>query len=398
MKSNNYILKCINCGKEFSWDSDIYTCDKCGNRNGTLEVMIDFNSKTKIKSERKGIWRYIDFLPLNEENIFDKLLVGDTPIITSDHIAEELGIAEFLIKDDGRNPTASFKDRASVMAVSKCFEKGYEHIFAASTGNAASSISGIGVAAGLKVHIFVPASAPDAKITQLMVYGADVNKVIGTYDQAFDISLEIGMNNGWYCRNSAVNPFLLEGKKTGTYEFAEQLDFKLPDIIMVSVGDGTIYSSIHKAVDELYDMKMITKKPTIVGVQGENSNAIQLAFEKGRPFASCDIENPECVADSISVGKPRDYLKACKYAYKNDGFFISVDDHSIGKAIIDLARYSGVFAEPAGAVAFAGARKLSEKGYLNHKTRIGILVTGNGLKDINSVKKYLNESVNEIKI
>ncbi len=215
MKKSDFILKCSCCDKEYSSDSVLYTCPDCGNRNGTLEVIIDFGSKCRINNQNKDFWRYLDFLPVDEEFAFRGLPVGNTPVINSSGLAEELGVKEFFIKDEGRNPTASYKDRATIMAVSKCRELGFKEIFAASTGNAASSLAGIGAAAKLNVKIFVPETAPIAKITQLMVYGAEVNRVTGTYDQAFDISLEIGFKNNWYCRNFGYKPLFTRREENG---------------------------------------------------------------------------------------------------------------------------------------------------------------------------------------
>lgn len=384
----NYKLRCVHCGKVYDPADVKYTCPVCGNRLGTLEVIYDeFPQVEKFDLEHRGIWAFSDFLPLNPNHFEVPLLVGNTPIYEKKELAHELGLSDLYVKDDGRNPTASYKDRASAMAIAKAKELGISTIYCASTGNAASSLSGLAAASQMKSVIFVPNSAPEAKITQLLVYGAMVIAVDGSYDEAFDLSMEVGEEFGWYCRNSAVNPYLLEGKKTGAMEAAYQLNWKIPDVAMVSVGDGTVVSSIYKGFSDLKKAKLIDKIPMIIGVQAEGANAVMRTFNSGKFDNPVDIK-AHSMADSISVGKPRDVLKACEYVKKSGGKFISVSDDEIGNAIVELARKTGVFAEPAGATSYAGLKKI--KNELKAKSVI-IFVTGNGLKDINSVKSFVNK-------
>lgn len=396
-EKKEYILKCVQCEKEYYPEEVLYTCPDCGNRLGTLEVIYRFQKGTQwIREEFSGIWKFIDLLPVQEKHIPSQLAVGDTPLLRAPAIEKDFGIKEVWIKDDGKNPTASLKDRASIVAIAKAFEYGYKHLFAASTGNAASSLAGLCAPCGLKTHIYLPSTAPEAKIAQLLIYGAEVFSVDGSYDDAFDLSLKEGIKKGWYCRNSAINPYLLEGKKTATLELILQLKLNPPDILLVSVGDGTIYSSVHKAFHELVRLKVVERIPIIIGVQGEQSDSVKRAFEKGEPFSLSDLEVTNCLADSISVGKPRDVLKACKWAKLHAGFFLSVSDEEIGSAIIELARKTGVFAEPAGAVPYAGLKKLYKMGYLKETIRVALMVTGNGLKDVKAAIPYLSERITRI--
>jgi len=390
-----FLLRCLHCGKEYDPSEVEYTCPHCGDRMGTLEIVYDPDYlKKTIKKEHyeefspKGIWQFEELLPIRENGWRPPLLVGNTPLYDSTNLAGKLGVGKIFIKDDGRNPTASFKDRASAVAVAKAVEKGYDTLFCASTGNAASSLSGLCAASGLESYIFVPASAPTAKLTQLQVYGANVIPIDGSYDEAFDISMKIGLKENWYCRNSAINPYLLEGKKTGALEIAVQLNWKLPDFVFVSVGDGTVLSSFYKGFMDLKEAKLIDKMPTVVGVQAEGADAVIRAYEKGEPFEPEDI-SAFSVADSISVGKPRDFLKACLYTKRNNGLFVRVSDEEILDSIIELARTTGVFAEPAGATAFAGFKKLHRKGLFTDSTRVAIVITGNGLKDLKAPLKIL---------
>jgi threonine synthase len=383
-----YTLKCVHCGRTYNPNEVLYTCPACGPRLGTLEILYEnLPKKIDFDLEHKGIWAFSNFLPVEEEHFEVPLLVGNTPVYEKKELAKELGLKDLYVKDDGRNPTASYKDRASALAIAKAKELGYNTVYCASTGNAASSLSGLAAAAGMKSVIFVPKAAPQAKITQLLVYGATVVAVDGSYDDAFDLSLQVGEEFGWYCRNSAINPYLLEGKKTGAMEAAYQLDWNIPDVAMVSVGDGTVVSSIYKGFKDLKDAGITNKIPKIIGVQAEGANAVMRTFESGN-FDSPQDMKASSIADSIAVGKPRDVLKACKYVKASGGKFISVSDKEIGEAIVELARKTGVFAEPAGATTYAGLKKVKEE--LVDMSVI-LFITGNGLKDINSVKGYVGQ-------
>jgi threonine synthase len=227
----------------------------------------------------------------------------------------------------------------------------------------------------------------------MLIYGAEVFAVEGSYDDAFDLSLKEGEKKGWYCRNSAVNPYLLEGKKTCALELTYQTGLNLPDYVFVSVGDGTVYSSFIKGFRDLKELGVIEKIPHVIGVQAEGSAPIKETFEKGEPFEIVDWEQTDTVADSIAVGKPRDYLKACKYASQYGGGFISVSDAEIGQAIMELARKTGVFAEPAGATSFAGFKKMALSGELAKDDSVALIITGNGLKDVKTPYHFLAERV-----
>ncbi len=385
-------LRCINCGKVYEENEVEYTCPSCGNRLGTLEVLYDYD-EIKVSreefSKEANIWQFEKILPIKPNSYRTGLHVGGTPLYEYRKLAEELGCGNLYVKFDGSNPTASYKDRASAIAVTKAIEKGYDTIYCASTGNAASSLSGISAPTPLKTYIFLPASAPIAKISQLFVYGAHVLPIDGSYDDAFDVSLKVGEKMGWYCRNSAVNPYLLEGKKTGAMEIAIQLDWNIPDYVLVSVGDGTVVSSIYKGFYDFYKLGLIDKIPKVIGVQAEGAAAVKNVFDKGEPFEINDIE-AKTIADSISVGKPRDVIKACKYVKASGGYFVSVSDKEIFNAIIELSQKTGVFAEPAGATPYAGLKKMILENRIAKDEKVCIIVTGNGLKDVKAIQSIVN--------
>ncbi|KLO20822.1 threonine synthase [Marinitoga sp. 1197] len=386
----NYKLRCINCGKIYGAEEVEYTCPTCGSRLGTLEVVFNYD---EIKLHREdftkynSIWQFEKILPIKNDAYKTHLHVGGTPLYIMPELAEELEIKSLLIKYDGTNPTASFKDRASAIAIAKAYEKGYDTIYCASTGNAASSLAGLSAASKLKTYIFLPASAPIAKMSQLFIYGAKVIPIDGSYDEAFDISMKIGEEKGWYCRNSAINPYLLEGKKTGALEIAVQNNWEIPDYLFVSVGDGTVISSFYKGFYDFYKLGLIDKIPKIIGVQAEGAAAVKKVFDKGEPFLPDDIET-NTIADSISVGKPRDVIKACKYVKASGGYFVSVSDEEILNAVYELSLKTGIFGEPAGATSYAGLKKVSKS--LGKDATVAIVITGNGLKDVKAIEKFVH--------
>jgi threonine synthase len=300
-------------------------------------------------------------------------------------LRSQLGIGNLWIKDESRNPTASFKDRASAVVVAQAQETGVEIVVTASTGNAGAALAGMAAAAGQKAVIFAPRNAPPAKIAQLLIYDAQVLLVDGNYDQAFDLSIAASNEFGWYCRNTGYNPFSLEGKKTAAYEIWEFLirlkTFTNPLAVFVSVGDGNIISGLHKGFKDLQAMGWLEAMPRIFGVQAEGSAAIANAFKAGveeiAPVAA------ETLADSISVDLPRDGVRALRAASETGGVYLTVSDDDILAAITDLGRV-GIFAEPAGATSYAGLKEALKQGLVGRDDPVVVLNTGSGLKDINA--------------
>jgi threonine synthase len=393
-------LHCVTCGAVYDPNHVEYTCPHCGPRRGTLEVRYDYARLRRTldrdafaRSGQDSMWRYAPILPIESDRFIQPLRVGWTPLYRFPNMARDLGLTHVYVKDDGRNPTASYKDRASSVVVIKAQEKGKSVVTCASTGNAASSLAGFAAATPLETVIFVPKTAPEAKVAQLLVYGARVFLVNGSYDVAYDLAAEAAEAYGWYNRSAAVNPFLVEGKKTGALELAEQLGWRPPDVVFVGVGDGSVISGLCKGFAELRQLGWIDTVPQVIGVQADGSAPIANAFHAahGGDVAFEDIE-AHTIADSICVGKPRDVVKAVKYVRDNGGDYITVSDDDILRAIIDLARHTGVFAEPAGAAAYAGLLAAVATGRLEGQSA-AILITGNGLKDVASPRKVLDAPV-----
>ncbi|NKQ36915.1 MAG: threonine synthase [Chloroflexi bacterium] len=383
-------LKCLICGKEYAPDEVEYICPDHGNE-GILDVVYDYDligqhisPESLAANDDYTIWRYKPLLPIEPDAAVPPLAVGWTPMYDAPRLAESLGLQQVWVKDDGRNPTASFKDRASAIAVVKAQEQNADIITTASTGNAAAALSGICASVEQPNVIFVPEAAPPAKIAQLLVFGSTVMLVKGTYDDAFELCLEAAAEYGWYNRNTAYNPYMTEGKKTAAYEICEQFDWNAPDVIFVSVGDGCIIGGLHKGLKDLLALGWIDHMPRIIGVQAEGSAFMYEAWRDGEDVLTKAPVSGVTVADSISAGLPRDRIKALAAVTETNGAYVCVSDDEILNAIPALARGAGVFAEPAGAAAYAGLVKAVEDGLVSADERIVVLNTGNGLKDIKS--------------
>ena len=391
-------LKCLICGKEYRPDQVEYVCPDHGDE-GILDVRYDYDfiaqhiSKESLKrSTDFTIWRYKPLLPVLPDAMLPPLSVGWTPMYFTPRLAALLGLKKVWVKDEGRQPTASLKDRASAVAVVKAAEKGAQVITTASTGNAATALSGLCACRQQPNVIFVPQTAPQAKVAQLLVFGSRVLLVKGTYDDAFDLSLEASKAYGWYNRNTAYNPYMAEGKKTAAFEICEQLNWKAPDRIFVSVGDGCIISGLHKGLKDLYAMGWIGKMPRLMGVQAAGSSYMYAAWKSNADILTKASIKAQTVADSISAELPRDRIKALAAVNDTGGAFLSVADRDILAAIPELARASGVFAEPAGAAAYAWLVRAARESMVSADERIVVLNTGNGLKDVAGAMKAVERA------
>jgi threonine synthase len=390
-------LKCLVCGEEYSPDQIDYVCPKHGD-DGIVDVQYRYDriaarlSPAKLAESRDNtMWRYRAMMPIRDDTVVPPLSVGWTPLYRADRLAALMGLKNLWVKDDGRQPTASLKDRASAMAVVKGREKGAEIITTASTGNAAAALTGLCASVGQKNVIFVPQSAPPAKVAQLLVFGGTVLLVRGTYDDAFELCLKASKEFGWYNRSTAFNPYMTEGKKTVVLEICEQLAWKAPDRIFVSVGDGCIIGGIHKGLKDLVALGWIDKMPKIMGVQAVGSAAIYQAWKDGISGMEMKPIDAQTVADSISAGMPRDRIKALAAVRETGGAYIKVSDEEILASIPVLGQSMGVFAEPAGAASLSGLKKALELNLVGPDERMVMIVTGNGLKDIASARKSVGE-------
>ena len=382
--------KCVQCGKTYDAVPNLTIC-ACG---GILDVVYDYDyikknlTREKLQARPHTMWRYRELLPVEDTTPSPPLRVGWSPLYEADRLGALLGVRKLWIKDDGQNPTASLKDRASAMAVAKAREAGAKIIACSSTGNAASSLAGNAAAAGLRTFIFVPERAPKGKVAQLMAFGANVISVRGSYEETFELSKKAIDRWGWYSRNAAVNPYLSEGKKTVSLEIAEQLAWKMPDYLAISVGDGCTIAGVWKGLKDLYAIGFIDKLPRLISAQAEGCCPINRAIAAGRPWEPME-ENT--LADSIAVGVPRNADKALAAIRESNGVVVNVTDDEIMAAQKLLGTTCGVFGEPAGVTGTAGLKKFCEQGVIGRNDTVVSVVTGNGLKDVANAIRFCGE-------
>ena len=385
--------RCIGCNATQAAGFEGSLCPSCGNN---LQITYDYASITKsiangFDSKTEGIFRYGALLPVSPGRSGLPLRVGGTPLYAVHRLGESAGLRNVYIKDDTQNPSASTKDRASAVALCRAMETGADVVAVASTGNAGSSTACLAAALGLQAIVFVPESAPVAKLTQSLSYGARVVAVRGNYDDAFDLCLEASDEFGWFNRSTGYNPFTREGKKTCAYEIWESLDRRVPDRVVVPTGDGNLLSGIWKGWCDLRAVGLIDRLPKIDCVQSEASAAISNAVRRIRQgpdaepdWSSFRIDKVDAgtVADSISVDRPRDGLAAVQGVIRSGGEALTLPDEEILAAIPELAGATGIFAEPAAAAPWAAVKRMAQDGRVMADESIVCIVSGSGLKDI----------------
>ena len=393
-ESNVVDLRCLVCGTAYE-NGNMHTCPECGIQ-GILDVRYDYDQAGKtltpsaLRSRPLDHWRYRELLPITSQFPVPHLQVGWTPVYDVPRLAAAVGIKRLFLKDDGRNPTSSFKDRASSVGVMKAREFGFTTVACASTGNAASSLAGMAAVSGLRSVIFVPQRAPEPKVTQLLIFGATVVRVKGTYENAFDLCREACRKFGWYDRNGGTNPFLVEGKKTAGLEIAEQFGATIPEWVVVSVGDGCTIGGIGKGLEEMRRLGFIDRVPKLLGVQANGARALLDAFLSGRDLQPTSTDT---IADSIAVGTPRNWRRAIRAVKASHGDMIAVSDDEILEAMRITAQRGGVFGEPAGVAGVAGLKKAIAQGIVLADESAVVVITGNGLKDVQSAKRAAGEAL-----
>ncbi len=382
--------RCSLCGTEYLPGQVTYTCPHDG---GNLDVVLEYDRIAQryqvediTSRSEPSLWRYSPLIPVQdpEAEATPLGLAGWTPVYSPPVLQRKWGLKQFWIKDDGRNPSASFKDRASAVVVARAMEQKVDKIITASTGNAGAALACMAAAVEQQAVILAPKTAPPAKVAQLLIFGAQVILVDGNYDMAFDLSIEAANEFGWYCRNTGYNPFTAEGKKTAAFEIWENVILNLEDQynplnVYVSVGDGNIISGIHKGFKDLFELGWLKQMPRLIGVQASGSAAIANSFTAGTEVIT--PVQATTLADSISVDLPRDGVRAVRAATQTNGFYLTVEDTDILKAISELGKV-GIFAEPAGATAYAGLVNALHDGKQNPEEPVLVLNTGSGLKDV----------------
>lgn len=377
-------VRCTVCGRVMPYREQM-TCPHCGEK-GILDILFDydyikkgFTKKSLADNHDNSMFRYAPLMPVQPRDFSRFLRVGWTPLYPSNKLGAELGIKALYIKDDGLNPTASLKDRASAVAVAKALELGYDTIACSSTGNAASSLAGNAARMGVKAVIFVPERAPEGKVAQLMIFGAKVISVQGNYRETFELSRAAIDKYGYYNRNAGINPTLTEGKKTVALEIAEQLGWFVTYWVAVSVGDGCTIGGVYNGFHDLYELGFIERIPKILGVQSTGCCPFVDAARENRDLIPAE-ENT--LADSIAVGVPRNPKKALRAVSASNGAWIAVSDEDILATMGILGCSEGVFGEPAGVTATAGVMKAVQQGIIKPNETVTTISTGSGLKDV----------------
>ena len=395
-------LRCVICAEPYAPAPGRYVCDGCGEA-GTLDAQYDYEAVSRVLNPQslaadpeRSMWRYRPLLPVDAGAPVTPLGVGWTPLAESERLARRWGVGRLWIKDEGRQPTASLKDRASAVALARAAMEGAGTVTAASTGNAAAALAGLAASTGQNAVIFVPDTAPEAKVAQLLAYGAFVMLVEGTYDDAFRLCQETVDRFGWYNRNTGVNPYVGEGKKTAALEIVEQLGWEAPDAVFVSVGDGSIIGGVHKGLRDALELGWIDRMPRIYGVQAAGSSYLAEAWRKGEDVAAKPPVRAATAADSISADLPRDRVKAMAAVAETGGAWVVVEDEAILEMIPAVSADTGVFPEPAAAAAFAGlaAAAGSQGGGpgVGKSDRVVVISTGSGLKDIRGVMRGIDRT------
>jgi len=385
---------CIACATTQAADFAGFVCPSCG---GNLDVSYDYEA---IRNEFVQDFDYSPFLPVSRLVAPFPLRVGRTPLIAATRLGESLGLGNLYLKDETRNPSASTKDRATAVALRRARDVGAKTVAVASTGNAGSSLACLAAAVDMRAVVFVPENAPIAKLTQALSFGATVLAVRGNYDDAFDLCLRASNEFGWFNRSTGYNPFTREGKKTCAYEIWEDLGRRVPDRVLVPTGDGNLLSAMWKGWRDLHAVGLIDNLPRIDCVQSQSSAAISHTVRRIRKHGDSDPDwstlvvdevNATTVADSISVDRPRDGLAAVKAVIQSGGDAVTIADKEILAAIPEIARATGVFAEPAAAAPWAAVKQLVRDQKVAPDELLVCVVSGSGLKDIANARTAVGE-------
>ena len=388
MDADSYYLECIDCGAEYNPHMVIYTCHKCG---GLLAVKYDFSklpSNLDAKWENRGlsVWKYVELLPVEDKKNIVTLGEGGTSLNQCHKLSEKIGIKNLYAKNEGENPTGSFKDRGMTVGVSKALELKMKKVMCASTGNTSASLAAYAAKAGLECMVLIPSGkVAFGKLTQAIVHGAKVVQIRGNFDQALKIVQELCLKRPVYMLNS-LNPFRLEGQKTAAFEIRDQLGYQVPDKLIVPVGNAGNISAYWKGFKELHELGLAERLPQMVGIQAEGAAPIAHSVKQGLKEVKF-VEKPETIATAIRIGSPVNWKKAVNAVKESNGLVETVSDSEILEAQRLLAQFEGLFVEPASAASVAGLVKLAKMGLIDEDEKVVCILTGHGLKDPEIVLK-----------
>ncbi|CAB4880785.1 unannotated protein [freshwater metagenome] len=389
-------LGCRECGAEYELSAS-YVCSRCF---GPVEVVYDYADLTtdiaslrrRIQAGPQNIWRYADFLPVvdgppgpsNRKSSRAGLPSGCTPLIRADRLAERLGLGEVWVKNDAANPTHSFKDRVVSVAAARARELGFETLACASTGNLANAVAAHGAALGMETYVFIPSDLEEQKVLATGVYGTNLVKVRGTYDDVNRLCTELSGERDWAFVNVNIRPYYAEGSKTIAYEVAEQLGWTTPDRVVAPIASGSLYTKLAKGFEEWLKLGLITGEvPVMNGAQAAGCAPVAQAYADGRD--TCLPVKPDTIAKSLAIGTPADGPHALDLARRSGGTIDSVTDDEIRAGIRLLAETTGIFTETAGGVTTATLAKLAARGDIGADERVVLVITGEGLKTLDAV-------------
>ena len=388
-------MQCIGCGAEYPINEIIYNCERCGD---LLEVRVDEKAlKEKIETGEWrlrpiSVWKYKEFLPVFDETKIVTLREGGTPLYRCERLGKELGVENLYVKNEGANPTGSFKDRGMTVGVSKALELGVKAVVCASTGNTSASLAAYAAKAGLPCIVLIPAGKVAlGKLAQAMMYGAIVVGVRDNFDVALQMAVSASKKVGLYLLNS-INPFRIEGQKTAAFEICDQLEWQVPDRVVLPVGNAGNITAYWKGFRELKALGLVEKLPKMVGVQAAGASPIAKAFASNRATIE-PVKDPETVATAIRIGNPVNWKRALNALRGSNGTALTVTDDEIIKAQKLLARKEGIFIEPASAASIAGLKKLVENGEVDVDETIVCVATGHGLKDPEAAVRACEEII-----
>jgi len=401
MESSITHLVCSRCGTSYGVDEKVTTCHN--EDDGRLDIFYDYEiakealTKQKVQGRQGGVWRYFELLPVQNQHHIVTLHEGNTPLLRCEKLGHELGLGELYVKDETRNPTASFKDRAMTVGVSKAVEFKADTVVSASTGNAAASLSAFSAKAGLTCYAFVHEGASSGKLAQLACTGAQVVRVRNletAEDPVVKMLKLVVAKYGWYpCPSfGPFNPYQFEGAKTIAFEIVEQLDWNIPDWVVIPIGGGGVLGANWRGFVEAEILGMVSGKPKIAGIQADGCAPVVRAFKEGQdPLSIEPWANPRTVAGGLKDPIPWDGDAAIKAMRDSGGVAEAVSDSEILEAQRLLARKEGVFAEPSGAASIAGVMKLVKAGVIEPDESVVVEVTGSGLKDPSTVAQMFPE-------
>jgi threonine synthase len=384
-------LQCRECEATYPLDAR-YVCERCF---GPLEVAYQHGGlgtdipglRRRIQGGPQNIWRYADFLPLEgpQPRTRTGLPAGCTPLIRADRLAERLGLREVWVKNDAANPTHSFKDRVVSVATARARELGFEVLACASTGNLANSVAAHGAALGMETYVFIPADLEEQKVLATGVYGTNLVKVRGNYDDVNRLCTELSGERDWAFVNVNMRPYYAEGSKTLAYEIVEQLGWELPDRCVVPIASGSLFTKIAKGFDEWRALGLVDgDTPVMNGAQAQGCSPVAAAFDAGVDV--CRPVKPDTIAKSLAIGNPADGPYALEVARRTDGGIDAVSDDEVRAGIRLLAETTGIFTETAGGVTTATLAKLAERGAIGSGERVVLVITGEGLKTLDAVR------------